>query len=139
MQMHKPRAIVVVSTLTLLLSVPGVCDTAWSQTTKEMLGAPVVRLAQMSGTYIGLYKACGGDVLAFRRHYEDRVRAEARDEEERKLALSLLTSSTAQAEQSAGAHMTSAQRSEACQKTRATNWRVFAKIIDDGLAGKWRY
>ena len=139
MQMHNPRAIVVVSTLTLLLSVPGVCDTAWSQTTKEMLGAPVVRLAQMSGTYIGLYKACGGDVLAFRRHYEDRVRAEARDEEERKLALSLLISSIARAEQSAGAHMTPAQRSESCEKARTTDWRDIAKIIDDGLAGKWRY
>jgi hypothetical protein len=139
MQMHKPRAFVVVSTLTLLLSVSGVCDTAWSQTTKDMLGAPVARLAQMSGTYIGLYKACGGDVRAFRRHYEDRVRAEARDEAERTLALGLLASSIAQSEQSAGAHMTSAQRSEACRETRATDWRDFAKVIDDGLAGEWRY
>ena len=38
-------------------------------------------MAQMSGTYLGLYKARGGDSLAFRQHYENRVRAKARDEE----------------------------------------------------------
>ena len=137
--MRKQRAIVVFSAVMLLLSVTGFCDTAWPQTTQQKLGAPVIRMAQMSGTYIGLYKACGGDAQAFRQHYENRVRAEARDEKERELALSLLASSIARAEQNAGAHMTPARRREACKKTRSTDWRGFAKIIDDGLAGKWRY
>jgi hypothetical protein len=57
----------------------------------------------------------------------------------RELALSLLASSIARAERTAGAHMTTARRSKACKKTRTTDWRDFAKIIDDGLAGKWRY
>jgi 20S proteasome alpha/beta subunit len=137
--MRKQRKIVVFLAVTLLLSVTGFCDAAWSQTTKQKLGAPVIRMAQMSGTYIGLYKACGGDAQAFRQHYENRVRAEARNEEERELALSLLTSSITRAEQNAGAHMTPARRSEACEETRTTDWHDFAKIIDDGLAGKWRY
>ncbi|MDP6708553.1 MAG: hypothetical protein QF893_19595 [Alphaproteobacteria bacterium] len=137
--MHKQRTVVFLSAVTLFLSLAGFHGTAWSQTTQQRLAAPVVRMAQMSGTYIGLYKACGGDAREFRRHYEDRIRNEARDEAERQLALGLLASSIAQAEQGAGTHMTPARRAEACEETGATPWRDFAKIIDDGLAGKWRY
>ena len=133
------RPIVVLLAAALLLNVAGLRNTAWPQTTKQNLGAPVVRLAQLSGTYIGLYKACGVDARAFRQHYENRVRTEAHDDEERDLALSLLASSIDAAAQSVGSELTPAKRSEACEKFRGADWHDFAKIIDDGLAGKGRY